>query len=159
MLAVNVSPLQLRDPLFTDHVLMILAETGFEARKLELEITESALVYADALCLSHLKRLREAHIRIALDDFGTGYSSLNLLRKLELDKVKIDRSFIQHVNEAQDAAAIVVAMTHLRRTLGLEVVAEGVETDEQRTFLPAAGCQHMQGFLFARAASAKELSL
>lgn len=149
-LSVNVSPLQLRDPHFSAKVLAILSKTGFKPSNLELEITESTIVHADAQCLTHIKTLRASGIGISLDDFGTGYSSLQLLRELDLDRVKIDKSFVKFVNDEGDAAAIVEALTNLGTALGLKVTAEGVETDQQRTFLLGAGCVDMQGYLFSK---------
>lgn len=150
-LAVNVSAVQLRDPCFASRVLGILGDTGLEAQRLELEITETAIVNAQGPASRSLKRLREAGVRISLDDFGTGYSSLTLLRDLDVDKVKIDRSFVQTAPQADDSAAIVRAVTHLGRALGLCVVAEGVETEDQRAFLREAGCHELQGYLFSAA--------
>jgi EAL domain-containing protein (putative c-di-GMP-specific phosphodiesterase class I) len=98
-----------------------------------------------------LSMLRGEGFRIALDDFGTGYSSLSYLRHFEVDKIKIDRSFIQHLGEEEGAAAIVTAIVALCRAMGLNVTAEGVETEDQQRFLWATGCSEMQGYLFSRA--------
>ena len=148
--AVNVSPTQLRDADFADRVLAILAETRLPPERLQLEITETAILNVDDLGSGALEQLRSAGVKIALDDFGTGYSSLNHLRKLHVDKVKIDRSFVQHIGQLADTEVIVQAVTSLGRTLGLSVVAEGVETDEQRQFLCATGCNELQGYLLSR---------
>ena len=150
-LAVNVSAVQLRDDAFADMVLRVLTETGMSPRRLELEITETAIVNADGAAVKLLKRLRRAGVRISLDDFGTGYSSLSLLKDLEVDKVKIDRSFVQMAPSADDSAAIVRAVSNLGAALGLCVVAEGVETEQQRTFLRDVGCDELQGYLFSAA--------
>ncbi|MGN6479851.1 putative bifunctional diguanylate cyclase/phosphodiesterase [Luteibacter sp.] len=150
-IAVNVSAVQLRDSRFADTVLSILAETNLPPRRLELEITETAIVHADGAATLLLKRLRRAGVRVSLDDFGTGYSSLTLLKDLDVDKVKIDRSFVQMAPLAEDSAAIVRAVSNLGSALGLCVVAEGVETEEQRQFLRDAGCDELQGFLFSPA--------
>ncbi|QWT21984.1 EAL domain-containing protein [Bacillus sp. NP157] len=150
-IAVNVSAVQLRDDRFADTVLAILAETGLPPRRLELEITETAIVNADGAAVRLLKRLRKAGVRISLDDFGTGYSSLTLLKDLDVDKVKIDRSFVQMAPLAEDSAAIVRAVSNLGAALGLSVVAEGVETEAQRQFLREAGCDELQGYLFSAA--------
>ncbi|HXP00849.1 MAG TPA: EAL domain-containing protein [Luteibacter sp.] len=151
--AVNVSAVQLRDDRFGDVVLAILAETGLAPRRLELEITETAIVNADGTTVRLLKRLRRIGVRISLDDFGTGYSSLTLLKDLDVDKVKIDRSFVQMAPTADDSAAIVRAVSNLGAALGLCVVAEGVETEQQRAFLREAGCDELQGYLFSPAVS------
>lgn len=150
-IAVNVSAVQLRDDRFADTVLAILGETHLQPRRLELEITETAIVHADGAATRLLKRLRRAGVRISLDDFGTGYSSLTLLKDLDVDKVKIDRSFVQMAPLAEDSAAIVRAVSNLGSALGLCVVAEGVETEAQRQFLRDAGCDELQGFLFSAA--------
>ena len=150
-LAVNVSAVQLRDDRFADSVLRVLADTGLSPKRLELEITETAIVNADGAAVRLLQRLRRAGVRISLDDFGTGYSSLTLLKDLDVDKVKIDRSFVQNATMAEDSAAIVRAVSNLGAALGLCVVAEGVETEQQRTFLRDAGCDELQGFLFSAA--------
>jgi EAL domain-containing protein (putative c-di-GMP-specific phosphodiesterase class I) len=96
-----------------------------------------------------LKQLRQVGVRVSLDDFGTGYSSLTLLKDLDVDKVKIDRSFVQMAPTAEDSAAIVRAVSNLGAALGLSVVAEGVETEQQRAFLCEAGCDELQGYLFS----------
>jgi EAL domain-containing protein (putative c-di-GMP-specific phosphodiesterase class I) len=150
MLAVNVSPVQLRDAELADRILRIVADCGFDPGRLELEITETAILSADNITIGSLRRLRAAGIRIALDDFGTGCSSLTHLRTLEVDRVKIDRSFVQHVGQSADSAAIVQAVANIGQTLGLRVTAEGVETDEQRRFLQATGCTELQGYLLSR---------
>ncbi|WP_426287734.1 putative bifunctional diguanylate cyclase/phosphodiesterase [Luteibacter sp. E-22] len=147
--AVNVSAVQLRDVRFAEAVLRVLVETGLAPHRLELEITETAIVNADDATVRQLKRLRNEGVRISLDDFGTGYSSLTLLKDLDVDKVKIDRSFVQMAPMADDSAAIVRAVSNLGAALGLCVVAEGVETEQQRAFLRDAGCDELQGYLFS----------
>lgn len=149
--AVNVSAVQLRDDNFAAMVLRVLRDTGLPAHRLELEITESAIVNADGLAVSLLRQLRGVGVRVSLDDFGTGYSSLTLLKDLDVDKVKIDRSFVQMAPTAEDSAAIVRAVSNLGAALGLCVVAEGVETEQQRAFLCEAGCDELQGYLFSPA--------
>lgn len=149
--AVNVSAVQLRDDRFATMVLNALTESGLPAQRLELEITETAIVNADSATVRLLKNLRRTGVRISLDDFGTGYSSLTLLKDLDVDKVKIDRSFVQMAPTADDSAAIVRAVSNLGAALGLCVVAEGVETEQQRVFLREAGCDELQGYLFSAA--------
>jgi diguanylate cyclase (GGDEF)-like protein len=155
--AVNISPIQVREPNFSEKILSLLEEEGFPPHRLELEITESAIASVDEAWIGQIKRLREKGMRIALDDFGTGYSSLRLLRDFDLDKVKIDRSFVQFVTEESESAAIVEALARIGKTLQLEVVAEGVETAEQRLFLVEAGCTALQGFLLGRPLDAASL--
>ena len=150
-IAVNVSAVQLRDDRFADMVKHVLLETRLSPKRLELEITETAIVNADSAAVQLLKDLRRIGVRISLDDFGTGYSSLTLLKDLAVDKVKIDRSFVQNAAHAGDSAAIVRAVSNLGAALGLCVVAEGVETEQQRAFLSEAGCDELQGFLFSPA--------
>ena len=149
-LAVNVSPVQLRDPGIAPRILRIVRECGFDPARLQIEITENALFNADGIVTCSLGELRAAGVRIALDDFGTGYSSLTHLRRLEVDKVKIDRSFVQYLGHSADSGAIVQAVANIGKTLGLMVTAEGVETEEQRRFLASTGCTELQGYLFSR---------
>jgi diguanylate cyclase (GGDEF)-like protein len=150
MISVNVSPLQFRRPDFVDVVERILAETGFDPTRLELEVTESTLLGNVETAEIAMFRLKALGVRLALDDFGTGYSSLLYLRRFPFDKLKIDRSFVHSIERAADAAAIVHAVVSLGRGLGMKVTAEGVETAEQQLFLRAAGVHSMQGFRFGR---------
>jgi diguanylate cyclase len=156
--AVNVSPLQFRRSDFVEVVERILAETDFDANRLELELTESTLLgNLDTAELSML-RLKAIGVRFALDDFGTGYSSLLYLRRFPFDKLKIDSSFVRSIEKAPDAAAIVHAVVSLGRGLGMKVTAEGVETAEQHLFLRAAGVHSMQGFRFGKPGTASEIN-
>jgi len=148
--AVNVSPLQFRRPDFVEMVQRILAETGFDPKRLELEITESTLLGNVEGAEAAMHRLKELGVRLALDDFGTGYSSLLYLRRFPFDKLKIDRSFIRNIEDAAEAAPIVHAIVSLGRGLGMKVTAEGVETAEQHLFLRAAGVHFMQGYRFGQ---------
>ena len=148
--AVNVSPSQIRHRDFDRHVLSILAETGLPPSRLELELTEAALFNIDENAQGTLGRLRSQGIRIALDDFGTGFSSLSHLIQFNIDRIKIDRSFVRLLGTQAEGAAIVSAILGLSRTLGKATTAEGVETEGQRDFLVAAGCNDLQGFLFSR---------
>lgn len=156
--AVNVSPLQFRRTEFVDVVERILAETGFDPTRLELEVTESTLLGNVDTAELAMFRLKALGVQLALDDFGTGYSSLLYLRRFPFDKLKIDRSFVLSIERAADAAAIVHAVVSLGRGLGMKVTAEGVETAEQHLFLRAAGVHTMQGFRFGRPGSAAEIS-
>jgi len=148
-LAVNISALQLRDPDLSGRTLRELRKFNLRPTRLELEITETAILNADEITQANLSRLREAGVKIALDDFGTGYSSLSHLQKLQVDSVKIDQSFVSHLGQTSDSAPIIQAVVHIGRMLGLKVTAEGVETDNQRQFLLDNGCAHMQGHLLS----------
>lgn len=157
-LAVNVSPLQFRRPDFVKVVTRILAETGFPAERLELELTESTLVGNVEEAGTAMRELKALGVQFALDDFGTGYSSLLYLRTFPFDKLKIDRSFIRNIENAADSAAIVHAVVSLGRGLGMKVTAEGVETAEQHLFLRAAGVHSLQGFRFGRPGTALDIT-
>jgi EAL domain-containing protein (putative c-di-GMP-specific phosphodiesterase class I) len=155
---VNVSPLQFRQIDFVSVVERILAETGFDPSRLELELTESTLLGNVESAEAAMHRLKALGVRLALDDFGTGYSSLLYLRRFPFDKLKIDRSFVLSIEKAADAAAIVHAIVSLGRGLGMKVTAEGVETAEQHLFLRAAGVHCMQGFRFGTACTPQEIA-
>jgi diguanylate cyclase (GGDEF)-like protein/PAS domain S-box-containing protein len=147
--AVNVSGRQLRDPSLVDTITRVLAETHLESRLLEIELTETAALGDDGGSDSVLRDLREAGIRISLDDFGTGYSSLSHLRRLPISQLKIDCHFVSGLPTDRGCAAVVNAIIGLGESLGLAVVAEGVETTEQVDFLRAHGCREAQGFFFS----------
>lgn len=149
--SVNVSPIQLRSDDFTEDVLAILRETGLPPHRLELEVTETALMDGDELVVcATLSLLRAVGIKIALDDFGTGYSSLSHLVQFGIDRIKIDRSFVKLLGDRRDGAAVVSAVVALSHSLGIATTAEGVETSWQRDFLITAGCSDLQGYLFSR---------
>jgi len=149
-IAVNVSAVQLYDSNFVRELHQILLETGLPPRRLELEITETALVRDFNRALAMLRQIKAIGIRIAMDDFGTGYSSLSNLRAFPFDKIKIDGSFIKSVNSNSQAATIVRAVLGLGRGLGLPVLAEGVETDAELRFLQNESCDEVQGYLLGR---------
>jgi EAL domain-containing protein (putative c-di-GMP-specific phosphodiesterase class I) len=153
-LAVNVSPVQFRDPQLAERIIQVLTETGFPARRLEVEITEGSLLEDRAQALVILESLRNHGIAIALDDFGTGYASLSQLHALPFDRIKIDRSFINSLGENEQAAAIVQTIASLGKTLSVPITAEGVESDQIREQMAALGCTDAQGFHFGRAVSA-----
>ena len=155
VLAFNISPVQLKDPTLGLRVLRILGETGLPPLRLEIEITESALVADLESARNVLGALRDAGVRIVLDDFGTGYSSLYHLRNFKVDKIKIDRSFVQHMEDQRESAAIVKALIGLGQGLGLTITAEGIEQCAQGRELLAHGCGQGQGFLFSRAVPAE----
>jgi diguanylate cyclase (GGDEF)-like protein len=149
-IAVNVSPLQFRHRDFVGGVVRILRETGFEASRLELELTEGVVVEDADAAEAAMMELRALGVNLALDDFGTGYSSLIYLRRFAFDKIKIDRSFLESMEATGESAILVHSIVHLGRALGLTVTAEGVETREQHRFLQALGCHQLQGFLFSK---------
>jgi len=148
--AVNVSPLQVRRTDFVETVKRILAETKFDAARLELEVTESTFLGNVATAEAAMRQLKKIGVQLALDDFGTGYSSLLYLRRFPFDKLKIDQSFTASIETAADAAAIVHAIVSLGRGLGMKVTAEGVETAEQALFLRSAGVHTMQGYRYGK---------
>ncbi|TNC12830.1 EAL domain-containing protein [Methylobacterium terricola] len=149
-IAVNVSAVQLHAPGFAELVHEVLFTTGLAPARLELEITETALVRDPVRALTALRRVKAMGVRIAMDDFGTGYSSLSNLRAFPFDKIKIDRSFIRAVDVNRETAAIMRAVLGLGRGLGLPVLAEGVETSAELAFLGAENCHEAQGYLLGR---------
>jgi diguanylate cyclase (GGDEF)-like protein len=150
-LATNLSPAQFKCRTLLQTVVNALAQSGFEAHRLELEITESVILQDVDGAFTTLKQLRDLGIRIALDDFGTGYSSLSNLRKLSFDKIRIDRSFVADLSSANvNAIALVRSMTQLGISLGMATTAEGVETKEQLDVLRAEGCTEIQGYYICR---------
>jgi diguanylate cyclase (GGDEF)-like protein len=156
--AVNLSPVQFRSPDFIGQLDMIIAETGADPQAIQLEVTERVLLDDDESVSAILATLRDKGFKIVLDDFGTGYSSLSYLRRFQVDKIKIDGSFVDHVCEEPESATIVSAVLALGWTMGLTVAAEGVETADQCTFLEAAGCKEMQGHYFSPAVPEEEIA-
>ena len=140
----------MRDRAFTDLVALVLKESGFEPFRLVLEMTESVLIDDPDGTRARLAELRALGVRLALDDFGSGYSSLSYLQRLPFDKLKVDRSFVRALGKTGNGAIIIQAIVALGRALGMGIVMEGVETEEQRVLLRLAGCNEMQGYLFAR---------
>ncbi|HYH37067.1 MAG TPA: EAL domain-containing protein [Azospirillum sp.] len=155
--AVNLSSRQLEDPALARTVLGVLAETGLPAANLKLELTETVLFQGGDAARQILLELRGAGVRLVLDDFGTGYSSLALLRKVPVEALKIDKHFVEAMVEDRDAAAIVHAIVALAHALGLQVIAEGVETAEQLLFLRAYRCDRIQGYHFSRPLAAADV--
>jgi diguanylate cyclase (GGDEF)-like protein len=156
IMAINISGRQFRDWNLAKLIEKALGEIGLDPHRLELEITESALMRSAEQTVDTLKMLKAMGARIAADDFGTGYSSLSYLRRFPIDTLKLDQSFIHEIVTDRATAAIVAAVIGMARGLGLEVIAEGVETPEQRTLLVQEGCHIMQGFLFGRPLPALE---
>lgn len=148
-LAVNVSPIQVHSRNFASGIEALLEETGMKADRLELEITETALMGASSEVSEALARLRGIGVAVALDDFGTGYSSLSHIRDIAVDRIKIDRSFVKAIDTAT-GIALVEAVVALAKANGLQLTAEGVETERQHTFLKELGCHEVQGFLLSR---------
>jgi diguanylate cyclase (GGDEF)-like protein/PAS domain S-box-containing protein len=156
-LAVNLSPVQFRKTNLSDMVMGALAQAGLPPERLELEITETALIESAAECLPALHRFRNAGITIALDDFGTGYSSLSQLTMFLFDKIKIDKSFTQNLTKRAECAAIISATLTLAQNLDIATTAEGVETNDQYQLLKLAGVTSLQGYLFKRPGPVDEI--
>jgi len=156
-LAVNISARQFYHPEFVDQVLAVLDRTGANPHLLKLELTESLLLNNIDDTIVKMTRLKTTGIRFSLDDFGTGYSSLAYLKRLPLDQLKIDQSFVRDILTDSNDAAIARTIVTLGNSLGLSVIAEGVETEEQLTFLAVHGCMAYQGYLFSKPLSAAEL--
>ena len=155
-ICVNLSPLQFNQPDLPQHVANFLERSGLGAERLELELTESAIMTDAKANIAKLLQLKELGVALAVDDFGTGYSSLNYLKRFPIDTLKIDQAFVADLDSA-DGAAIVDAIIALANSLNLQVVAEGVETLEQVKYLMARDCQLLQGFYFSRPVPAEEV--
>jgi diguanylate cyclase (GGDEF)-like protein len=158
-LAVNISPVQFRDPQLAERIIKILTETGFPAGRLEVEITENSLMEDREQALTIVQSLRNNGITIALDDFGTGYASLSQLHTLPFDRIKIDKSFINALGNHEQGAAIVETITALGKSLHVPITAEGVETQAIREQLVALGCSDAQGWFFGRAVAGHVASM
>ena len=141
---------QFRQADFVEQLLQVLEQTGANPERLKLELTESLLLADVEDVIARMQQLRERGVGFSLDDFGTGYSSLSYLKRLPLDQLKIDQSFVRDVLTDPNDAAIACTIVALAQSLGLDVVAEGVETQGQREFLLRNGCQQFQGYLFGR---------
>ncbi|MEM9288520.1 MAG: EAL domain-containing protein [Pseudomonadota bacterium] len=148
--AVNVSPSQFVDPQFSQRLESALVEFDFDPRRLELEVTESLVLEDQAHIQKQIKTLQAIGVRLALDDFGTGYSSLAYLQNLKFDKLKIDRSFVMRLGEDREALALVQCMIQMGKSLNMQVVAEGIETEAHALMLRHAGCDSFQGYYFAK---------
>jgi len=149
-IAVNLSPVQVRDQRLVDAIAGMLAQYRIPASRLVLEVTEGVLIDDPEEAKARLDALQALGVRLALDDFGTGYSSLTYLQRFKFDKLKIDKGFVEPLGRSADSLALVQAIVALGRALGMTLLAEGVETEEQRVLLRLAGCEEMQGYLFAR---------
>jgi EAL domain-containing protein (putative c-di-GMP-specific phosphodiesterase class I) len=156
--SVNLSAYQLLEPDLVDDVSRALADSGFPPEALVLEVTESALIENLDVTLPRLHALSSLGVRLAVDDFGTGYSSLSYLADLPVDFVKIDKSFIDRITPDAEGSAMVHGVIDLSRALGLVCIAEGVESEYQRSILDELGCDNAQGYLFARPASGTDVT-
>jgi EAL domain-containing protein (putative c-di-GMP-specific phosphodiesterase class I) len=157
VLAINLSMMQLQKHRFISTLMKILDETMCKPQWIELEITESQVMKNPEETILTLQKISKLGIKIAIDDFGTGYSSLSYLKRLPIDRLKIDRSFIQEIPENEEDIAIALAIIALAASLNLEVIAEGVETKKQKEFLVENGCSDIQGYLYAKPMSADEM--
>jgi diguanylate cyclase len=157
--ACNVSAIQFRQPDFVESVSNALADTNFDPARLELELTESIVMTDSDKAEESMMDLRAMGVKLALDDFGTGYSSLIYLRRFAFDKIKLDKSFLDSLEDTGESAILVHSVVHLGRALGLTVTAEGVETAEQQRFLQAVGCHLLQGYLFAKPMKAVDMDV
>ena len=155
--SVNVSPRQLRDPSFVSEVWRILTKAGLPPSHLTLEITESFMVDDPESARARLRELKALGVRISMDDFGTGYSSLASLQDLPLDILKIDKLFVDHIAEDPRRTAFAQAIIRMGKTLGLGLIAEGVETADQAERLQSLGCRFAQGFYFSRPVPADQI--
>jgi diguanylate cyclase (GGDEF)-like protein/PAS domain S-box-containing protein len=156
-LAVNVSPVQLKNQTLALRIAGALAASGLKPGRLEIEITEAVLIRDDEAALAILHQLRDIGVRIALDDFGTGFSSLSYLKRFPFDKIKIDRCFVSDISEVDASSSIVQAVVNIATALNMTTTAEGVETEAQRELLRKLGCTEMQGYLFSAAKPAVEV--
>ena len=157
-LAFNVSPTQLRNPSLPDLIFGMASDFGVAASRLHVEITETAILSDESAAKSILMRFLEMGFGVSMDDFGTGYSSLASLRTLPFSKIKIDTSFVRSMQEQRESRKIVSAVVGLGQSLGVDTVAEGVETEEQLAQLRAAGCTEVQGYLVSRPVAAETVA-
>ncbi|NWE69202.1 EAL domain-containing protein, partial [Pseudomonas gingeri] len=155
--SVNLSVHQLRQGKLVSLVRQVLEETGLAPHLLELELTESQLLDSVEHIIATFQQLRDLGVKLAIDDFGTGYSSLSYLKRFPVDYVKIDQTFIRGLDEGSEDAAITRAIIAMAHSLGLKVVAEGVENPQQLEFLKLHGCDEVQGYLISRPVEATEL--
>jgi EAL domain-containing protein (putative c-di-GMP-specific phosphodiesterase class I) len=150
VVAVNISPLQFGRPDFLDKVRDVLKTSGLAPKNLELEITEGVIIYNEQETIDTLVALKELGVKLAIDDFGTGYSSLSYLKKFDIDKLKIDQSFIRSIQIDRADQSIVRTIIELGRNFELQLIAEGVEEQSQLNLLKSMGCDEIQGYFFSR---------
>jgi len=158
-MGINISALQFHQPDFVKRVKRLLSEPGIDPAFLEFELTESMVMRKASAVLDMLNELKAAGVSLSLDDFGTGYSSLGYLSRYPIDRLKIDQSFVRGVDQMPVNSSIIRAITALARSLGLQVVAEGVETETELAVVRECGCDESQGYLHARPMSADRLSV
>ena len=156
-MAVNLSPRQFLDTNLLDDIDEALALSDMPARLLQLEITESMVMQNVERAIRLLDEIRSRGVRLAIDDFGTGYSSMSLMKKFPIDTIKIDRTFVRDLAESAEDRAIATAIISMGKALGLTVVAEGVETSEQDSFLRGHACDEIQGYLFSKPVRAEDI--
>jgi len=157
--SVNLSPLQFKSPKLVETIASALASAGLAPHRLDLEITEGALMDNTDTVVSTLKLIKAMGVKVSIDDFGTGYSSLSYLQKFPFDKIKIDQSFVRSLENSPDSAAIVRAVTALGKSLGMTTIAEGVETESQLRQITEDGCRQVQGYLTGRPLGASDATL
>jgi EAL domain-containing protein (putative c-di-GMP-specific phosphodiesterase class I) len=157
-MAVNISGKQLKHPNFLEMLTTIIQETGVDPTNLELEFTESIIMENVENTVETFRRLKEMGIHLSIDDFGTGYSSLNYLKHFPVDRIKIDKSFVDEINHNESDAAIIKAIVSMAQSLSLRVVAEGVENSDQLHKLTTLGCDEVQGFYLAMPMHAEALA-
>ena len=155
-IAINLSAQQFDDPRLLDDMDHVLLQTGFDPFQLEVEITETAVMADPEKAMKLLQQIRERGIGVAIDDFGMGHSSLAYLKRFPADTLKIDRAFVRDIVESQNDLAIATAIIAMGHTMGMKVIAEGVETHEQLEILRRCGCDDFQGFLFSPAVTSEE---
>jgi EAL domain-containing protein (putative c-di-GMP-specific phosphodiesterase class I) len=148
-IAVNISAREFRQPKFVDYVLTALERTGANPHNLKIELSESMFGENVEEVIAKMNKLKSHGVRFSLEDFGTGYSSMSYLKRLPLDQIKIDRTFVSEILQDPISGAVAQAIISFGKAMGLSVIAEGVETEEQRSFLAKLGCHSFQGFLFS----------
>ena len=149
-ISINVSAKQFNQTNFVDHVKDIINRTGVNPSRLKFELTESLLIENIEAVIETMSNLRELGICFSLDDFGTGYSSLSYLRRLPLSQLKIDRSFVSNITQDNSDSAIAKTIIEMGKSLGIDVIAEGVENESQRMLLESLGCDSYQGYFFCK---------
>jgi EAL domain-containing protein (putative c-di-GMP-specific phosphodiesterase class I) len=156
--SVNLSAVQLKQAGFVGLVAQVLKDTGLDPRYLDLELTESMVMGKTEVVIARLEELKSLGVALSMDDFGTGYSNLGYLKSFPLDELKIDQSFVRDLPSSKDASAIAGAIVSMGRSLGLRIIAEGVETFAQAEFLSGNDCDHAQGYLYSKPLPADEFA-
>jgi EAL domain-containing protein (putative c-di-GMP-specific phosphodiesterase class I) len=156
--AINVSAVELRHSGFLNEVSKVLLQSGLNPQYLELEVTETVAIHGDSEGIRDLISLKDMGVRLSIDDFGTGFSSLSYLKRLPIDTIKIDKSFIRDIKTDANDAAIITAIIKMSHSLNFKVIAEGVETAEQLAYLKQYECDEIQGFYFSQPLTAEDFS-